>query len=71
MQLNFRRLLSSAPSDLSQAQEHLVAVEEIKEAKNPVEKEMLLQKYGMIEPKLTQGEVIAIKRRSAETSSNR
>lgn len=29
MQLNFRRLLSSAPSDLSQAQEHLVAVEKL------------------------------------------
>ena len=42
-------------------QKYDLAVEEIKEAKNPVEKEMLLQKYGMIEPKLTQGEVIAIK----------
>jgi hypothetical protein len=34
-------------------QKYDLAVEEIKEAKNPVEKEMLLQKYGMIDPKLT------------------
>ena len=34
-------------------QKYDLAVEEIKEAKNPVEKELLLQKYGMIEPKLT------------------
>jgi hypothetical protein len=34
-------------------QKYDLAVEEIKEAKNPIEKEMLLQKYGMIEPKLT------------------
>ena len=31
-------------------------LEEIKEAKNPVHKEMLLQKYGLIAPKLTQAE---------------
>jgi hypothetical protein len=30
-----------------------IAVEELKEATNPVEKQMLLQKYGLIEPKLT------------------
>ena len=30
-----------------------VAVEEIASAKNQVEKEMLLQKYGIIEPRLT------------------
>lgn len=30
-----------------------LAVEELKEAKNPLEKQMLLQKYGLIDPKLT------------------
>jgi hypothetical protein len=41
-------------------QKYDLAVEEIKEAKNPVEKEMLLQKYGMIEPKLTPAEKVLI-----------
>jgi len=37
-----------------------LAVEELKDASNPVEKQMLLQKYGMIEPKLTQEEQFII-----------
>lgn len=34
-------------------QDYDLAVEELKEAKNPLEKQMLLQKYGLIDPKLT------------------
>ena len=41
-------------------QKYDLTVEEIKEAKNPVEKEMLLQKYGMIDPKLTPAEKVLI-----------
>lgn len=33
-----------------------IAVAEIKEAKNAVEKDMLLQKYGLTAPKLTPDE---------------
>ena len=33
-----------------------LAVEELKEASNPAEKQMLLQKYGLIDPKLTPDE---------------
>jgi hypothetical protein len=34
-------------------QDYDLAVEELKEAKNPVEQQMLLQKYGLTDPKLT------------------
>ncbi len=38
-----------------------LAVEELKDASNPVEKQMVLQKYGLVEPKLTANEQQLIK----------
>lgn len=45
--------------------ELITFTDEIKEAKNPLEKNMLLQKYGMIEPKLTAQEQADIRFESA------
>lgn len=38
-----------------------LAVEELQDAKTPIEKSMILQKYGLIEPKLTEWERALIK----------
>lgn len=41
--------------------ENTLMIEELADCKNSTERQMLLQKYGIVEPKLTENEQISIK----------